>query len=65
MGVWRGGRGRVRQWTGCGRVWIKYELLDRDDLLAIAKLLQLAKHRLDLLNERLSLCALQLAENFL
>lgn len=65
MGVGGCSRGGVRKGPGGGRVGVEDKLLDGHDLLAVAELLQLAKERLDLLDEGLPLCALQLTENFL
>lgn len=64
MRVWWRSRG-VRKSTGGRRVRDEDELLDGHDLFAVAELLQLAEQGLDLLNEGLSLLALQLAKNLL
>lgn len=57
------GGGSVRQRTSGRRVGVEDELLDCHNLLAVAELLQLAQERLDLLDEGLPLCALQLTED--
>lgn len=58
-------RSGVRKMTGSGRVGVEDELLDSYDLLAVAELLQLAEQRLDLLDEGLSLSALELTKDLL
>lgn len=61
---WRS-RGGVRKRAGGRRVGVEDELLNGHNLFAVAELLQLAEQGLDLLNEGLSLLALQLPENLL
>lgn len=64
MGVGRSGRGGVRQRDGRRRVGVKNELLDRDNLLSIAELLELAEKGLDLVDESFTFGILQLAQDF-
>lgn len=64
MGVRRSGRGGVRQGDGRRRVGVKNELLDGDNLFAIAELLQLAEKGLDLLDEGFTLDIFQLTQHF-
>lgn len=48
-----------------GRVGIKDEFLNGNDLLPIAELLKLAKEGLDLVDQCFTLCVLKLTENLL
>lgn len=65
MGVRGSGRRGVRQRDGRRRIGVKNELLDSNNLLAIAELLQLAEKGLDLLDEGFTLGIFQLAQHFL
>jgi hypothetical protein len=58
-----GGRGSVGHGHGRRGVWVEDELFNSDNLLAVAELLQLAEKRLDLVNERFTLCLLELTED--
>lgn len=59
------GRGGMRESASRRRVGVKDELLDSDNLLAIAELLQLAEKGLDLVDEGFTLGIFQLAQHFL
>lgn len=65
MGVRGGGRRGMRQRTSCGRVGVKNELLDGNNLFAVAEFLQLTKEGLDLFDEGFTLCIFQLTKDFL
>lgn len=59
------GRGGVRQRTSRRRVGVKDKLLNSNNLLSIAELLQLAEKGLDLVDEGFTLGIFQLAQHFL